>query len=322
MSTAQLRRIDRQIVVFIYSTYLGGFMLEASARNIASRLVLHLLSCSLPALMCKNQSGVESSCWPLRVTTKSYEGNKLDDTARAAEAPDSTLTNNRKNRQHHALAAYGNYRNYYFHRTATVPDARLSLLPQDLFLHKAVLDLGCNAGKLTIETCKYLGATSALGIDLDNVLIEKAKEDYTKASCEESEPIGFCRFLCNDFMEAGYWETFALRQGTYDTILLLSITKWLHLHHGDDGLVSLFRNLFAILRSDGTLVIEPQEWQNYKRAVSKNTALRPVFKGLKMRPSFENELREIGFTLSTVIDREEGGFSRPLMIWKKLNIKI
>ena len=236
------------------------------------------------------------------------------------EARDSSLTNNRKDRQHHALAKYGNYRNYYFHRTASIPDARLSLLPRDLFQHKSVLDLGCNAGKLTIETCKYLRASNALGIDLDDVLIKRAEEDYKKVCDEQSKPAGSCTFLCNDFMEVGYWDTFPQRYGIYDTILLLSITKWLHLNHGDDGLVALFRNLFKILPSGGTLVVEPQEWQNYKRAVSKNTSLRSVFRGLKLKPNFENELTEVGFLLSAVIDREEGGFSRTLMVWRKPRI--
>jgi 7SK snRNA methylphosphate capping enzyme len=236
------------------------------------------------------------------------------------EAQDSSLTNNRKDRQHHALAKHGNYRNYYFHRTATIPDARLSLLPRDIFQHRAVLDLGCNAGKLTIETCKYLGASHALGIDLDSVLIKRAEEEYRKVRDEQSKPAASCKFLCDDFMEVGYWDTFSLRKGTYDTILLLSITKWLHLNHGDDGLLALFRNLFKILPSGGTLVVEPQEWQNYKRAVSKNTSLRPTFRGLKLKPNFESELTDIGFMLSEVIDREEGGFSRPLMIWEKTSL--
>jgi 7SK snRNA methylphosphate capping enzyme len=235
------------------------------------------------------------------------------------QAGNSFITKNRKNRQHHALARYGNYRNYYFHRTATVPDDRLSLLPRDFFQGKAVLDLGCNGGKLTIETCEYLGATRALGIDIDDVLIEKAKDECVKALGDGKDSTWVCTFVCTDFMQTGYWDTFTSRQGTFDTILLLSITKWLHLHHGDLGLISLFRNLFQILPSGGTLVIEPQEWQNYKRAVSKNTSLRPVFKELKMRPNFEAELAEVGFTLSIVIAREEGGFSRPLMIWRKLD---
>ena len=229
----------------------------------------------------------------------------------------SVLTNNRKGRQHHALAAYGNYRNYYFHRTAAVPDPRLCLLPPEIFLQKSILDLGCNAGKLTIETCTHLGASKALGIDLDDVLIGRARTHYATVGIETPVNTTSCGFSCEDFMTSGYWDTFTMKHGTYDTILLLSITKWLHLHHGDAGLVELFRNLFGVLPLGGTLVVEPQEWLNYKRAVSKNTSLRPVFKGLRLRPNFEHPLECAGFTLSKVIEREEGGFSRPLIIWTK-----
>lgn len=248
----------------------------------------------------------------------SLQEKSQDISQRLAQAANCAITNNRKDRQHHALAKYGNYRNYYFHRTATVPDDRLSLLPRELFQDKAVLDLGCNAGKLTIETYKFLGATRAFGVDIDDVLIEKAKEESFKASFEEKDLTGVCTFICTDFMQVHHWDTFTSQHGLFDTILLLSITKWLHLHHGDVGLISLFRNLFQILPEGGTLVVEPQEWQNYKRAVSKNTSLRPVFKGLAMRPNFEAELVDVGFILSKVIAREEGGFSRPLMIWRKV----
>lgn len=234
-----------------------------------------------------------------------------------ANKPAPALTNNRKDRQHHALALHGNYWNYYFHRTAAVPDARLSLLPPEIFTNKTVLDLGCNAGKLTAEVCIHLGATKALGIDIDDVLVKKAEEYCRDAFKNVSTTIGACEFVCDDFMKAGYWDDFLSSHDMYDTILLFSITKWLHLHHGDAGLVELFGNLFKVLPPGGTLVIEPQEWQNYKRAVSKNTTLRPMYKGLKMKPNFELQLEEVGFELSVVIEREEGGFSRPLMVWKK-----
>lgn len=96
-----------------------------------------------------------------------------------------------------------------------------------------------------------------------------------------------------------------------------SITKWLHLHHGDAGLLRLFQSLFDFLPSSGTLVVEPQEWENYKKAVGKNKLLRPVFRSLEMRPDFEEELTGVGFRLVEKIEREEGGFSRPLMVWRK-----
>jgi 7SK snRNA methylphosphate capping enzyme len=229
------------------------------------------------------------------------------------------LNNTRKDHVHHALAAHGNYRNYYFHRAASIPDARLSLLfpHRDLFQDHAILDLGCNAGKLTIECITHLGAARAVGIDLDDVLIKRAEEGWRKALQSFEGVEEDCVFLCADFMAPDFWSSFTSRHGEFDTILLLSITKWLHLHHGDEGLVSLFRDLFKLLPEGGTLVVEPQEWANYKRAVSKNPSLKPVYKGLKMRPNFEGELKDVGFRFEKVIEREEGGFSRPLMLWTK-----
>lgn len=65
------------------------------------------------------------------------------------------------------------------------------------------------------------------------------------------------------------------------------------------------------------MIIEPQEWENYKKAVNKNRNLKPVFKGLEMRPPFLNELKGVGFQLVVEIERVEGGFSRPLLVWRK-----
>jgi 7SK snRNA methylphosphate capping enzyme len=241
-----------------------------------------------------------------------------------SDSPSEPPQNNtRKDHAHHALAAHGNYRNYYFHRAASIPDARLSLLspfgdPGELFQDRAILDLGCNVGKLTIECITHLGASRVVGIDLDDVLIERAKERWREASRSFAGVGEDCVFVCQDFMAPHFWSSFTSLHGEFDTILLLSITKWLHLHHGDEGLVSLFRDLFKLLPEGGTLVVEPQEWANYKRAVSKNPSLKPVYRVLEMRPNFENELRDVGFRLENVIEREEGGFSRPLMLWTKL----
>ena len=73
-------------------------------------------------------------------------------------------------------------------------------------------------------------------------------------------------------------EEYTFTQGAFDVILLLSITKWLHLHHGDAGLRRLFQRLANALPEGGMLIIEPQEQANYKAAVKKNKDLRPMFK--------------------------------------------
>jgi len=91
--------------------------------------------------------------------------------------------------------------------------------------------------------------------------------------------------------------------GPYDVILALSVIKWLHLEHGDDGLVTFFRKCASSLAPGGYLVIELQLWDSYERAVRSSVAphFRDSFDKLKYRPetSFTELLQEQGFILCT-----------------------
>lgn len=172
-----------------------------------------------------------------------------------------SLSNTARDRARHRELRYGNYHNYYAHRAQSIPDARLALLPRALFDGKRVLDLGTNAGKLALECVQYLGAISAVGLDIDPELIERA----TEAGAGQNN----VAFSCEDFMGEGHsWPTpvdDASKQ--FDTVLLLSITKWLHLNNGDDAMLHLFRRLYEALPLGGCLVVEPQEQANYRAAV-------------------------------------------------------
>jgi 7SK snRNA methylphosphate capping enzyme len=60
-----------------------------------------------------------------------------------------------------------------------------------------------------------------------------------------------------------------LEPGTYDTILCLSVTKWVHLNSGDAGLHALLQKVHALLVLGGRFIVEPQPWRSYKAAVHK-----------------------------------------------------
>lgn len=208
----------------------------------------------------------------------------------------------------HLAARHGNYHQYYAKfRAPTVPDERLSVLPQSLLHNARVLDLGCNAGKLTFEAIAHCGAAVSVGVDIDPWLIEQAKTAY---------PDGPCTFEHFDFVDKSAYCGTAL--GTFDVVLLLSVTKWIHLNSGDAGLLALFAHIHSILNDGGHLVVEPQPMSNYARAAKKNKELRETYKSIIIRPPFEDELRAQGFEMVLQVERIEEGFSRPVHVWRKI----
>jgi len=83
----------------------------------------------------------------------------------------------------------GNYVAYYGYRNVgRVEDPRLKLLPKVSFEGKDVLDIGCNAGLVTIAIASNYLPKRILGIDVDQRLIGLAKRNVRRYMDEKSYP--------------------------------------------------------------------------------------------------------------------------------------
>lgn len=106
----------------------------------------------------------------------------------------------------------------------------------------------------------------------------------------------------------------------YDLILCLSLTKWVHLQHGDGGLVRLLARAALTLRDGGALVLEAQPWRAYEQARALSRELRAAHARLALRPD------DMGwwlsaFGLACVAELQHAGagqeFSRPVRVYVK-----
>ena len=89
------------------------------------------------------------------------------------------------------LMPRGSYHDYYMRRYQNLPlgcpDARLQLLDPAWFKHRRCLDIGCNAGLLTIDVAKRFQPQYIHGIDLDEQLVKYGRFNLrTEHSCRGS----------------------------------------------------------------------------------------------------------------------------------------
>ena len=107
------------------------------------------------------------------------------------------------------------------------------------------------------------------------------------------------------------------QSGRFDTVLALSVIKWIHLNHRDQGLHRFFSRCYSCLRPGGYLVLELQPWTSYEKAIKPNKAphLAGNLAKLQTRPEdFGSLLKGLGF-LESAASYE---LPRPIYIYQKL----
>ncbi|XP_029287282.1 LOW QUALITY PROTEIN: pre-miRNA 5'-monophosphate methyltransferase [Cottoperca gobio] len=201
-------------------------------------------------------------------------------------------------------APYGNFINYY---TFNPPENRLSLLPatllQDLGYkdgHQTtlILDVGCNSGELSVAFYKHVvpaceeesdrRKVNLLGFDLDEILIQRAQQNNPLPSSVSFIPLDITKDAdqLQDYLNQHSCSQFHL-------CLCLAVTMWVHLNHGDAGLLQLLSRLASISQH---LLLEAQPWKCYRSAARRLRKLGRSdfdhFKTLKIRGDVAEHARE------------------------------
>ncbi|XP_070810771.1 7SK snRNA methylphosphate capping enzyme [Pituophis catenifer annectens] len=109
----------------------------------------------------------------------------------------------------------------------------------------------------------------------------------------------------------------------YDVILCLSVTKWVQLNWGDEGLKRLFKRSYRHLRPGGVFILEPQAWSSYKKRKNLTETISRHYQRIKLKPDqFPSYLTssEVGFSSYELVAMPRNtskGFQRPIYLFRK-----
>uniref|UniRef100_A0A1I7XAD2 RNA methyltransferase n=1 Tax=Heterorhabditis bacteriophora TaxID=37862 RepID=A0A1I7XAD2_HETBA len=243
---------------------------------------------------------------------------------------------------------YGNFDRYYGTRLDPgQKDSRLAFIKREWIEKKSVLDIGCNVGFLTLSLAKDYSPRRILGIDIDEHLIGVARKNIRHYCDQHIEFIGkFPASFCNNFgpisnhslsfstkFPDNVWfrkENYVLEndelletvEEEFDVILALSITKWIHLNFGDDGLRRFFRRAFNQLMPGGRFILEPQPFASYRKRAKMTDVLKQNYSSIEFKPEdFEMYLiEEVGFESVEHLgapNAKSKGFERPVDVYVK-----
>ncbi|XP_035006302.1 pre-miRNA 5'-monophosphate methyltransferase [Hippoglossus stenolepis] len=202
-------------------------------------------------------------------------------------------------------APHGNFINYY---TFNPPENRLSLIPASLLRDLGLscgektllLDVGCNSGDLSVAFYNHVvqpplcGEESEgrevhlLGFDLDEALIQRAQDANPLPSNVSFIPLDI---TTDTETLQGYLSGHGC--SLFHLSLCLAVTMWVHLNHGDSGLLQLLSHLASISQH---LLLEAQPWKCYRSAARRLRKLGRSdfdnFKTLKIHGDIAKHVRE------------------------------
>lgn len=247
-------------------------------------------------------------------------------------------------KSHSKQYIYGNYNRYYGYRNQSeAEDLRLVAFKQhpEFFVGRDVCDIGCNYGEITMTIAREIGVKFITGLDIDKDLIgvarkhmAEARKNFKKSKSMDDDaaqpennnryegfPYNMAFRQCNYVLD--HEHLLDLVTEDFDTILCLSVTKWIHLNFGDVGLKLAFKRMYRQLRGGGRLILEAQPWKGYKRRKKLTPTILKNYQEIALFPNkFEEYLLsdEVGFTECynlKVPSHSAKGFQRPIQVFVK-----
>lgn len=96
------------------------------------------------------------------------------------------------------------------------------------------------------------------------------------------------------FQQENYVSELMTVKSSYDTIVALSVIKWVHLNYGDIGVKIFFFNTYHQLNKGGLFIVEPQQWSSYKKSSKLSKEIYSNYKQIKLLPnSFVEYLQKV-----------------------------
>ncbi|XP_075541305.1 7SK snRNA methylphosphate capping enzyme-like [Dermacentor variabilis] len=248
---------------------------------------------------------------------------------------------------------YGNYNRYYGYRNGGgQEDPRLKAMKKEWFCGLDVLDIGCNVGHLTLSLARDYAPRKVIGLDIDGGLIRAARRNvrhYLTAALAGEMRFPVSMAICHGpiaaaalpgrqaesvafpnnvfFVEGNYIldsdSQLEAQQEEFDMILCLSLTKWVHLNWGDDGVRFLFKRMHRQLRPGGRMLLEAQPFHSYAKKKKLTETTYKHFHAITLRPEQFNEYLlspEVGFAKCELVatpSHASKGFQRPLYLFTK-----
>lgn len=113
-------------------------------------------------------------------------------------------SNDNPSRKRERVAINGNYLGYYRRRREVqhgAIDERLELIPKDWIAGKRILDVGANAGEVSIELAQRFRAAEIVGVDIDPDLTQQARRNgdlssFSRSYVFQANLYGLCSRPC------------------------------------------------------------------------------------------------------------------------------